>query len=102
MDAAAPEQLLLFLGNDTGACTWPRRWACPVSRSFRAEQPGRMVSLWLRASRLSCAGACEGCMLITCVERQMECVCRVAAEDVCVCVLRGLIQRLSAVEEKPS
>jgi heptosyltransferase III len=80
---AALHRCRLYLGNDTGTMHMAAAASVPCVGVFSSRNPPGLWHPYGAGHRvLRTPIDCEGCGLVTCVERKMECIHRIGADEV--------------------
>ena len=81
--AAALKRCRFYLGNDSGAMHLAASTGIPCVAIFSSrESPGSWYPYGEGHTVFRTPIACEGCMLVECVDRSMECLASIRAADV--------------------
>jgi asparagine synthase (glutamine-hydrolysing) len=101
--AAGLKRCTFFLGNDTGTMHMAAAVGVPCVAIFSSrDHPGRWYPRGEGHRVFRSQIECEGCGLVECIERQMECIKRISANEVldaCREVLRGKAESLKTQSE---
>jgi ADP-heptose:LPS heptosyltransferase len=95
--AAVLSHCAMFLGNDTGTMHLAAAVGVPCVAVFSARTyPGAWNPYNVPSRVFRSQIECEGCLLVECVERQNECLKRIAVEPVITACEEILQQKLVA------
>jgi len=89
--ALALKRCVLYLGNDTGTMHLAAAAGAPCVALFSArEHPGLWYPYGTRHRVFRSDIDCEGCFLVTCLDRENECLKKITSQE----VLKGCVETL--------